>query len=525
MRFHFTPLDHPVDGRGQRRRFRHPVHLAAVLVVAGCAAINPIEPGERPTPLALFQPAATAEPIQFQRDHLICRRQSGTPLPECLTGLGHAPVANAVAAAVIDNAYFGVPEPQPMAIAVLGPRGFYTGATELFPRTTTSPIILNRVGGTGRCDGTANLVRPSAVAGRLGGDAILLCENNTVVRLRLTLDTPQSGHGVGQDVDGATYAVLFGPPALAAKANHDRLRDLLADMRPPTGQPAAPSAKAVRAQFQADDYRLNRVRTGAASVPNRFLAALPGDLASDPQTLRRKDVFIKLMLPLVLLSNEVTLADRAHMLQLISRLDKGLEVTTTNQLWLNRLAARFETAPDDFPTLRYRIDAVPPSLAIAQAALETGWGTSRFSHQGNALFGEWTFGESRGIVPASRTADQDHKIRAFDSLLHSVLAYMDNLNSHPAYRDFRAHRARKRALGQPVSGRELTPFLTAYGGDTAYVDKVRTVINANRLRHFDDAQLSRVPVFGLPQPQEKPTQIAQNTDSKTPKSLSELFLK
>lgn len=525
MRLQITTSDNPTDARGQRRRFRHPINLAAILVLAGCAALNPIDPGDRPTQLSLFQPSDTAKPVQFHRDRLICRRQSDAPLADCLTGRGHLPVATDVAKAVIDNAYYGVPEPQPLAIAVLGPRGFYTGATELFPRTATSPVILNRVDGEGRCDGTANLVRPSAVAGRLGGDAILLCENRTVVRLRLTLDSPASGHGVGQDVNGATYAVVFGPPTLAAKANHDDLRNLLADLRPPSAQPATPSAKAVRLQFQNDDFRLNRVRNGAASVPNRFLTTLPSDFAADPQVLRRKDVFIKVMLPLVLLSNESTLADRAHMLQLISRLDKGLAVTTTNQLWLNRLAERFETAPDDFPTLRYRIDAIPPSLAIAQAALETGWGTSRFSHQGNALFGEWTFGDSRGIVPAARGAQQDHKIRAFDNLLHSVLAYMDNLNSHPAYRDFRAQRAQKRAYGNAVNGRELARFLSAYGGDTAYVDKVRTVINANRLQHFDGAQLSQIPVFGLPKPQEKPVQIAQGSEPKAPKSLSELFRK
>ncbi len=525
MRLHVTTSDNPVDTRGQRRRLRHPLNLAAVLAVAGCAAVNPLAPGTGPAPLALFQPAATAQPVAFHRDRLICGRQDDAPLADCLNALGHRPVAAEAAAAVIDNAYFGVPEPEPLAIAVLGPSGLYTGATELFPRTATSPVILNRVDGEGRCDGTANLVRPSAVAGRLGGDAILLCENRTVVRLRLSLDTPNSGHGVGQDVDGATYAVVFGPPTLAAKANHDDLRHLLADLQPPSGPPVVPSAQGVRHQFEVDDFRLNRVRTGTASVPNRFLTALPKDFAKDPQTLRRKDSFIKVLLPLVLLSNEATLADRRHMLQLISRLDKGHAVTTTNQLWLNRLAERFETAPDDFPTLRYRIDAVPPSLAIAQAALETGWGTSRFSHQGNALFGEWTFGDSRGIVPAARGAEQDHKIRAFDNLLHSVLAYMDNLNSHPAYRDFRAHRAQKRAYGETVTGRELTSFLTAYGGDVAYTDKVLTVIKANRLQHFDSAQLSRVPVFGLPKPQEKPTQIAQGSEPKAPKSLSDLFRK
>lgn len=537
MRLSLSTIRMPASGGLPRRRFRRPGRLFATvsfLTLAGCASVDSRQTLDPPTDLALYQPAAGAGVLQFHRDRLNCANTSSGPLGACLADLGHPLATTSAADAVADNAYFGSTEPQPLAFAMLGANGFYTGATELFPHTEVSAIILNQVEGTSRCDGTARIVRASPGANslggakRFGGDGIVQCDSRSVITLRLTLDTPNSGRGIGQDSAGATYAVLFGPPALAAKANHEAVRAMLTTMLPPPPTPGAvPSAAAVRSQFRADDFVLNRVRTGSRSVPHRYLTSLPVGLAEDDQILRRKDLFIKVMLPLVLLSNQATLADRAHMLQLISRLGKGHPITTTNQLWLNRLAQRFESAPDDFATLRYRIDAIPPSLAIAQAALETGWGTSRFANQGNALFGEWTFGERRGIVPASRGPQKDHKVRSFDSLLHSVLAYMDNLNSHPAYRDMRAKRASSRAYGNTINSQELALHLNAYGGDAAYITKVNQVIRSNRLRAFDDANLQSMPIFGLPSPKERPAfaNSQTNQDRNPAKSLVELFLK
>ncbi len=480
-----------------------------LLVLAGCAAIQAPVPADPPATIALYQPASIGGTLQFHRDRLDCAATMPDRLASCLSGHGHSLAPQSVATAVADNAYFGSTEPQSLAFTMLGNTGFYTGATELFPRTEASAIVLNSTDGPGRCDGTAGFVRAAASAHRLGGTGILQCDGRSVITLRLTLDTPNSGHGVGRDAAGNTFAILFGPPSLAAKDNHQAVRQLLTAALPPsTASAAMPTAVAVRSQFRADDFVLNRVRSGARSVPHRYLTSLPTGLADDGQVQRRKDLFIKVVLPLVLLSNEATLADRRQMLQLISRLDKGQAISTTNQLWLNRLAQRYETTADDFATLRYRIDAIPPSLAIAQAALETGWGTSRFANQGNALFGEWTFGDRRGIVPASRGQEKDHKIRSFDNLLHSVLAYSDNLNSHPAYRDMRAKRASDRGYGSSINSYELVDHLEAYGRDGAYVTKVKQVIRANRLRAFDDANLEFIPIFAPPSPRQHPLRTA-----------------
>ena len=111
---------------------------------------------------------------------------------------------------------------------------------------------------------------------------------------------------------------------------------------------------------------------------------------------------------------------------------------------------------------------MPPSLALAQAAEETGWGTSRFVQEGNALFGQYTYKSVTGMVPERRDADRRHRVRSHDNLLAAVRAYVHNLNSHWAYEDFRDRRALLRRAGRPIDGYdlagELGPLLGAAGG-------------------------------------------------------------
>ena len=245
--------------------------------------------------------------------------------------------------------------------------------------------------------------------------------------------------------------------------------------------------------------------------------SLPKDLATTNDPQRRKAAFMRILLPLIAQSNEVILKDRAHLLVVLDRAKGGEELSELDQLWLARLARRYRTKSSEHSTLRYRVDAIPASLAIAQAALETGWGRSRFAHSGNALYGEWTFGNARGIVPNGRGDGEDHKIRSFDNLLHSVTGYMNNLNSHNAYREFRAIRVR---AGSAIpDSRALARSLKAYGkGDPKYTTKLRSIISANRLRDFDSVQLAAaeigIPRTPVPTPQKKPkVRVAANTNS------------
>jgi Bax protein len=141
------------------------------------------------------------------------------------------------------------------------------------------------------------------------------------------------------------------------------------------------------------------------------------------------------------------------------------------------------------------MDIIPPSLALAQSAEESGWGTSRFARQGNALFGQWTWDRSQGIRPSAAAASATHAIRRFPTLLAAVRAYARNLNTHRAYASFRLERERLRQQSQPISGFRLATTLTRYserGG--AYVRSLHAIMRGNDLARFDQARLSPAPV-------------------------------
>ena len=157
------------------------------------------------------------------------------------------------------------------------------------------------------------------------------------------------------------------------------------------------------------------------------------------------------------------------------------------------MADRYKVPADNLALLIRRVDVIPPSLALAQAAEESGWGTSRFARQGNAIFGQWTTADGPGLVPRERDEDKDHKVRIFGKLIDSVRAYMLNLNTHRAYRELRRARAALRRAGEPLNGHTLARFLHRYSERGAdYVSAIRTMIEANGLDRLDDARLVKV---------------------------------
>jgi Bax protein len=154
------------------------------------------------------------------------------------------------------------------------------------------------------------------------------------------------------------------------------------------------------------------------------------------------------------------------------------------------MSERYRVERGDIAALLLRVDAIPPSLALAQAAEESGWGTSKFARRGNALFGQWTTSSDVGIVPARRDAGKTHKIKAFKSLQDSIAAYMRNLNVHRAYREFRQARHSLRRRGRALDGLRLAAGMTRYSERAEkYVETLRIIINVNRLNLFDAAQL------------------------------------
>jgi Bax protein len=261
------------------------------------------------------------------------------------------------------------------------------------------------------------------------------------------------------------------------------------------GTAAAPleglTVAALESEFAALEFDLAAVRARSVPVPRVVPDAVPADLDAIQNVERRKALFFKMVLPLVLIANERLQADRARILALHSAAGDGIQPSGADAVWLADQFARYRVEPGDWETLLRRVDVVPPSLALAQAAIESGWGTSRFAREGNALFGQWVWGEEAdGIVPEERIDGMTHKIRAFDTPLAAVKAYIENLNRHRAYRDFREIRASLRRQGAGMNGLTLAEGLEAYSEKgRAYIDLVREIISVNELRAFDSVRL------------------------------------
>lgn len=252
------------------------------------------------------------------------------------------------------------------------------------------------------------------------------------------------------------------------------------------------SAEALSKTFKRFGYDLDAVKKEGNAVPRLFLASLPPDMSQIRQAEDRKAIFFKSVLPLVLQVNDEIRADRRRLWDLSVRARKGERLPAVDRLWLIVLAERYKTKRGDLPELLKRVDIVPASMALAQAAEESGWGTSRFSREGNAIFGEWTLSDAEGLVPKNREPGKTHKVRAFKSLLDSVRAYSRNLNTHRAYRKFRTLRQEMRRAGSPVRGRRLIETLTSYSERGAeYVKGLRAIMRVNKLERLDEAKLRR----------------------------------
>jgi len=255
--------------------------------------------------------------------------------------------------------------------------------------------------------------------------------------------------------------------------------------------PSVNAAAVLDRTFAQMGYDLETIAVGKAEVPRVFLASMPGDIGKMRESAKRKGLFFKTVLPLVLQVNEEITRDRKRLGDLIDAKKRGQKIGPVDRLWLIVMAERYKTKRGDLNALIKRADLIPPSLALAQAAEESGWGTSRFVREGNAMFGQWTWSSSpNAIVPKNRDEGKSHKVRAFDSLLQSVRAYARNLNTHRAYRHLRAQRHELRTSGVALDGMKLAEKLTGYSErGEEYVTTLRSIIVANKLRRLDGARL------------------------------------
>ena len=245
--------------------------------------------------------------------------------------------------------------------------------------------------------------------------------------------------------------------------------------------------------FKDTGYALTNIRANIGAnvkngVPRLLMNRLPGDLASVRHVPRRKALFVQIMLPLILRINEEISGHRRRLWNLRYHLRLGNKIAAIDRLWLAMMAERYGTARHDLDALLLRVDIIPVSLALAQAAQESGWGLSRFAREGNSLFGQWTW-KSKGITPSDRDKDKTHRVRSFASLLESVRTYAVNLNTHRAYRELRRERAALRNRGKPLDSLALAGGLGRYSEEgPAYVERIRGMIRANEFDRFDGAR-------------------------------------
>ena len=196
------------------------------------------------------------------------------------------------------------------------------------------------------------------------------------------------------------------------------------------------------------------------------------DFAAIDDVKSRKNAFFDYLRPLIAAEN-----------QRLDELRRSIDALPAERL--ATLADEYGVAPDSKnlrAKLKRRIDQVPASLVLAQAAIESAWGTSRFAKQGNNLFGQWCFTRGCGMVPQARAEDANHEVRRFASSQSSIRSYMHNLNTHRAYTKVRSQRAEQRARGESLSGCYLAEGLESYsekGGQ--YVTMVKSMIRINRL--------------------------------------------
>ena len=236
--------------------------------------------------------------------------------------------------------------------------------------------------------------------------------------------------------------------------------------------------------FKDVDYDLGQVRNKKLVKPIYF-TQFPKDLDELQNTRLKKETFIKIVLPLIVAENERILADRKKM----KNIYKKKNTTDLEKQWLRQKLLEYKVKKGNMDELLLRMDIIPTSIALAQAAKESGWGTSRFALEGNAIFGQWTW-SGQGIAPLDRESNKKHKILKFPILRASVKAYQNNLNTHKSYIKFREKRSGMRKKNKEISGLELTDTLKNYAQTgSEYIRILNQIIKQNRLTDFEPVRL------------------------------------
>ncbi len=269
------------------------------------------------------------------------------------------------------------------------------------------------------------------------------------------------------------------------------------------------SYKDVLELFEKLNYTPESWQAGNREIPRVYLTSIGEKWGSSTTreitVINKKQLFFRGITPLILRSNELIMEDRDRLEGIRSSFQKNDSLSKTDQTWIQKLSVLYKVkVPDgvftatEIEEVWKRVDIVPPSLALAQAAEESGWGTSRFAAAGNAIYGQWTWGKDAIVPEEQRKELGNYGIASFESLQQSISGYMLNLNTHNAYSDLRTRRATLRKNGEKVTGVILAEGLLRYSErGEVYVESLKSMMDYNKLSHVDDAYLSDAPPLYL----------------------------
>ena len=245
------------------------------------------------------------------------------------------------------------------------------------------------------------------------------------------------------------------------------------------------SASTIEQLFEDTKYNLKSVKETKLVNIGNSIDHLPNEMKKIESVKKRKNLFIQIVLPLIIEENTKIRLDRKKLFAILNKNNNS----KSDKEWLLKKFKQYGVNKNDLSTLKIRMDEIPVSLAIAQAAKETGWGTSRFAQEGNALFGQWTW-SGEGIKPAGADSDSKHKVAKFKVLKASVKAYQRNLNTHSGYKNFRKERAIQRDNQGKLNSLELVKHLDKYAETgVEYTKILKQIIQQNSLTDFDDVKI------------------------------------
>ena len=231
--------------------------------------------------------------------------------------------------------------------------------------------------------------------------------------------------------------------------------------------------------FKIDEVRKTKI------VPKIEITQLPKDLKTVKSIKNRKDLFLKIALPLIVQENKKLLSINKQINSIKHRFS---QISRKEAVFIANLMEEYKEVSID--NLLIKIDEIPVSLALSQAVIESGWGTSRFAYEGNALFGQYVWGNTtNGIVPNEREINAKYKIKSFNTLRESVASYMKNLNTNSHYNEFRINRFVLRSNKQPLSGSYLADYLFNYSIENDYPSKIKKLIEINNFEDFEDLSI------------------------------------